>query len=209
MDIDLVTGVIFVVISIGVAITLHELMHALVSYWLGDDTAKEQGRITLNPLAHIDPVMTLLLPLVLFIFHLPMIGAAKPVPFNMGRLRYREYGVAIVALAGPLTNLALAILATVIYNFFLKGAGFHPNLEYFVIIFATFNAIFFAFNIIPIPPLDGSRVFYALSPEFIKSLMNLIERFGFIIVIALVLLASSWLGHYILWILELLHIPSL
>src|SRR4051794_22399970 len=92
-----------VLVSLVISITLHEMMHAFASYWLGDDTAHVMGRISLNPLHHIDPFATILLPLItLILFHVPLL-AAKPVPFNPNRLKYEEYGVALVGIAGPLT----------------------------------------------------------------------------------------------------------
>src|SRR5258708_18997215 len=107
--------------SVLISMTLHEAMHAFVSYWLGDDTAKEQGRLTFNPLAHIDPFMTVLLPVLLMALHAPPFGAAKPVPFNPYRLKFKEYGSALVASSGPLTNLALAILGGRAIRVFCSG----------------------------------------------------------------------------------------
>src|SRR6476646_4648747 len=97
--------------SILVSMTLHEAMHAFTSHWLGDDTAKLEGRLTLNPLSHIDLFTTILLPLVLVMFGAPPFGAAKPVPFDPRRVRFGEFGAALVGAAGPLTNLLLAVIA--------------------------------------------------------------------------------------------------
>src|SRR6476469_4685290 len=103
-----------IAIIIGVilfSMTLHEAMHGFVAYWLGDDTAKLQGRLTLNPVKHIDPFLTLLLPIMLALIPgAPIFGGAKPVPFNPNRVRFEEWGAALVAFAGPLTNLILAFL---------------------------------------------------------------------------------------------------
>src|SRR5690348_9215495 len=111
---DLIT----VFVTILISMTAHEAMHAYVAHALGDTTAKEEGRLTLNPLAHIDIVMTVILPVVLIALGMPPIFAAKPVPIDPFRLRHREYGAALVAVAGPLTNLALAISGAVIANGF-------------------------------------------------------------------------------------------
>src|SRR4051812_24402323 len=107
--------IIIVVIIILLSMTLHEAMHAFVGYWLGDDTAKRQGRLTLNPVKHIDPFLTLLLPLMLAIIGAPIFGGAKPVPFNPDRVRYDEWGAALVAIAGPFTNLLIAFVVFGIY----------------------------------------------------------------------------------------------
>ncbi|HVI69816.1 MAG TPA: site-2 protease family protein [Magnetospirillaceae bacterium] len=172
--------------------TLHEAMHAYVSYWLGDDTAKLQGRLTLNPLAHIDPVMTLALPLVLAIAGLPPFGAAKPVPFNPFRLKYGEFGAALVGAAGPLTNLGLAVIAALIIRFF--GIGLDPLVVQILSMLLLVNASFFLFNIIPFPPLDGSRVLYAIAPEPVQRVMERIEAMGPIAILLFFLIFSTILA---------------
>lgn len=183
---------IFIVLAcILVSMTLHEAMHAFASNWLGDDTARLQGRLTLNPLAHIDPIMTVLLPLSLAVAGLPPFGAAKPVPFNPYRLRYGEIGAAIVAAAGPLTNLVLAALAGATLNLF--GAGFDPAVNQFLAIFLLVNASFFLFNSIPFPPLDGSRVLYAIAPEPVQRVMERIESMGIMAILFFFLVFSAFL----------------
>mgnify|MGYP001023514452 CR=1 FL=1 len=107
MEIDIVY-LIIVVVVILVSMTLHEIMHGLTGYWLGDDTAKHQGRLTLNPLRHIDPFLTIILPLVLAVAGLPIFGGAKPVQVNPHNLRWGEWGMALVAAVGPLRNLIIA-----------------------------------------------------------------------------------------------------
>ena len=198
-------GLIFILVSILVGISLHELMHAVAGLWLGDDTAKREGRISLNPLKHIDPIMTVALPAVLFLLGAPPIGAAKPVPFNPAKLKFGEYGMALVALAGPLTNLALALIGTAVYHLFLSDAGGY--VVDFVLIFTLLNIVFFAFNMIPVPPLDGSRVVYVFAPDGIRDIMNMIERLGLIIILVLVMLASSVIGGYIDWVLNFFNLP--
>lgn len=180
--------IIIVVVVILLSMTLHEAMHAFVSYWLGDDTAKQQGRLTLNPVKHIDPFLTLLLPLILAVIGAPIFGGAKPVPFNPDRVRYDEWGAALVAIAGPLTNL---LIAFVVFGIFVVGGAPQSGLFTTIAITAvTVNLGFFIFNIIPIPPLDGSRVLYALAPEFVRRGMEAIERFGIMFVFLIILVAS-------------------
>ena len=143
INLSIVLGVILV------SMTLHEAMHGFVAYWLGDDTAKLQGRLTLNPVKHIDPFLTILLPIMLFIVGAPVFGGAKPVPFNPMRVRYEEWGAALVALSGPFTNLIIAFVVFGIgsvlgYNLtdFRSGSLFETALTYGVII----NLGFFVFN---------------------------------------------------------------
>ncbi len=193
LEIAIVLGVILF------SMTLHEAMHGFVAFWLGDDTAKLQGRLTLNPIKHIDPFLTILLPVMLAIIGGPIFGGAKPVPFNPNRVRFDEWGAALVALAGPLTNLILAFVIFGIgtlmgFNLtdFFSTTIVELILTYGVII----NLGFFIFNMIPLPPLDGSRVLYSLAPEFVRRAMEYIEQYGLILVFAVVLLASSAIGQF-------------
>ena len=199
MSIDIIY-IIIVIAVILVSMTLHEAMHAYVCYWLGDDTAKQQGRLTLNPIKHIDPFLTLLLPLMLAITGAPIFGGAKPVPFNPNNVRWDEWGAALVALAGPLTNFVIAFLVFGIWA--LAGVSNQDILGQIFSIAVSVNLGFFIFNMIPIPPLDGSRVIYALAPEFVRRGMEAMERFGIIIVFAVILIAGSYLSMFMSTSLE-------
>lgn len=183
-----------ILVIILLSMTLHEAMHAFMGYALGDDTAKEQGRLTLNPLKHIDPFMTILLPLVMALAGGPIFGGAKPVPFNPQRVRYGEWGAALVALAGPLTNLLIAFIffgvGVVATASFAQGS----LLSEIIMMTVLVNLGFFAFNMLPIPPLDGSRVLYALAPEGVRRGMEWVEQYGIFMVFALVLVGSSLIG---------------
>jgi len=184
-----------------VSMTFHEVMHGFVSYWLGDDTAKLQGRLTLNPIKHIDPFLTILLPLTLAIVGAPIFGGAKPVPFNPDRVRGDEWGVALVAVAGPLTNLLIAFIlfgVGVVTGVSVSSMGYSSLYEMIIVYGVFINLGFFIFNLIPLPPLDGSRVLYALAPEFVRRGMELIEQYGLIFVFAIVLFASSTIGAFML-----------
>jgi Zn-dependent protease len=193
MSFDIIR-IIVVVVVILLSMTLHEAMHAFVSYWLGDDTAKRQGRLTLNPVKHIDPFLTLLLPLMLAVVGAPVFGGAKPVPFNPDRVRYDEWGAALVAIAGPLTNLLIAFVVFGVYV--LGGAPQNGVFATITLTAVTVNLGFFVFNMIPIPPLDGSRVLYALAPEFVRRGMEAIERFGIMFIFLIILVASPVIGQF-------------
>lgn len=191
----------YIVIVLGVilfSMTLHEAMHAFMGYFLGDDTAKLEGRLTLNPVKHIDPFLTILLPVILALTPgAPIFGGAKPVPFNPDRVRYDEWGAALVALAGPLTNLLIAFVAFGVYVVLFMQGGVVDGSGLLATILTTtvsVNLGFFVFNMLPIPPLDGSRVIYALAPEFVRRGMEAIERFGILLVFLIVLVASSAIG---------------
>lgn len=189
-----ITYIITVLVVILLSMTLHEAMHAFVGYWLGDDTARLQGRLTLNPIKHIDPFLTIILPILLAISGLPIFGGAKPVPFNPNNVRYDEWGAALVAVAGPLTNFVLAFVSFAI--FVLMGAQTGTWIGQTMMTATLVNLGFFVFNMIPIPPLDGSRVLYALAPEFVRRGMEWIERYGVMFVFILVLLGSRFIGTF-------------
>lgn len=187
--------IMIVIIVVLVSMTLHEAMHAFVGYWLGDDTAKVQGRLTFNPIKHLDPFLSILLPITLALIGAPIFGGAKPVPFNPRNVKWNEWGVALVALAGPITNLLVAFILFGVWVIIgMPGSGLVWQI---FTLSVSVNLGFFIFNMIPIPPLDGSRVIYALAPEFVRRGMEAVEKFGIMIIFLIVLLAGSYLGIFV------------
>ena len=184
--------VIVLIIVVG-SVILHELAHGVVAYWLGDRTAKDAGRLSLNPIKHIDPFMSILVPVMLYLINAPVFGGAKPVPVNYHNLKWREWGMALVAIAGPLTNFLLAFIFFLIGHFsglvdFTHGMIVSGSIPAFILAEATYiNLGFMIFNLIPIPPLDGSRVLYAIAPDGFRKVLASIERYGIIIVYVLIL----------------------
>ncbi len=175
-----------------VAMSFHEAMHGFVAHWLGDDTAHTAGRLTLNPLKHVDVVLTILLPLGMLLLGAQPILAAKPVPFNPWKLKYEEFGMALVGLAGPATNFVLAVVAAGIMHISNVAVG-TLTFDIFAM-FISLNIALFTFNLIPFPPLDGSRLLYALAPESVQKVMQRIESAGFGVTILILLLLLPVIG---------------
>ncbi|MCL5113064.1 MAG: site-2 protease family protein [Patescibacteria group bacterium] len=183
-------GLFFVSILIGM--TIHEASHGYMAHLLGDHTAKDEGRLTLNPLKSIDLLTTILLPLVLVIFGLMPFFVAKPVNINPRNLKFDEFGLALVGLAGPISNFLLAVIAGIIFRLGVNSLNYVE--AQFLVLFAEINISLFIFNLIPFPPLDGSRLLYALAPENIKDIMNKIESLGFISILIFMLLIFQFIA---------------
>lgn len=165
---DLTTGLVSLIILVYSAI-LHEIAHGLVAERLGDPTARLLGRLTLNPKNHIDPFMSIALPLILILSGSPVVfGAAKPVPVDPFNLKDGRKDIALVSLAGPATNLLIAAIAALLIKLleqFIGLGDFQVFLYYFLLISVKLNILLAIFNLIPIPPLDGSKIFALILPE--------------------------------------------
>jgi Zn-dependent protease len=187
------------VLPLVIAITFHEAAHGFVAHHFGDNTAWERGRVSFNPLKHIDPFGTLIMPAILLLSHSPFLfGYAKPVPVNFRALRHPRIDMVWVALAGPATNIALGLLAAMAFhvlNFVPESAAqwLADNLKNALVI----NVILAIFNMLPIPPLDGGRVAVGLLPRVLAAPLARLEPYGMLILIGVLIvlpLAGSRFG---------------
>jgi Zn-dependent protease len=188
------------------AITIHEAAHGYAARYFGDDTAWKMGRVTLNPLKHIDPFGTILLPLVLILISSPFIlGAAKPVPVRFGNLRHPKRDMIWVALAGPASNLVqAAIWQTALILLSASGVS-EPFLIEMCQGGIVVNLVLFAFNLIPLPPLDGGRILVGLLPTRQAMLVARVEPWGFMLLIAIMIFLPS---AYSLWMRPVIAVAS-
>jgi Zn-dependent protease len=189
-------------------VILHEVSHGLVAYWCGDDTAKRAGRLSLNPLRHIDPLGTIILPIVLILTTGSAFGWARPVPVDVGRLRHPRNQAVLVGLVGPLVNIVIALLAGFGLRFLTNniappgGIDQWPIGEAFLYELGAVNAIIAVFNLIPIPPLDGSAVLERLLPRAALPGYYRLRSAMMLLVIALVLFAPGALTSLFNWALR-------
>lgn len=170
------------------SVVIHETAHGYAALALGDPTAKYQGRLTLNPLSHLDPVGSFLIPLLGYWAGGFIIGWARPVPFNPYNLRNQRWGEAIVAAAGPLSNIALALIFGLIIRFVVPNLALGPAAVSLLGFVVLINITLAIFNLIPVPPLDGSKILFAFLPLRFQTLRASLERFGLVLVLLFVFL---------------------
>ncbi|MFA6382846.1 MAG: site-2 protease family protein [Parcubacteria group bacterium] len=218
--------IIFYVIILLYSVIIHEVAHGVMALWLGDPTAKYAGRLTANPLKHIDPWMTIMAPILLLVMSGGRFafGGAKPVPYNPYNLKNQKWGPTLVAFAGPLTNILIAVVFAIaarlislpmaakidiISNFNDWGAiaqvisGSAPSIMFELCVMVIFwNVLLAFFNLIPIPPLDGSKLLFAVLPIKIET-MAILEQFGFVILLLAIVFFSGPLGYFLNFMLNL------
>lgn len=197
-----VLKIVLVIVLLVLSLSLHEVAHAFVAYRCGDTTAKDLGRLTLNPIVHIDPWMTILLPALLYTTTGFVFGGAKPVPVSYHRLRHPLRDMSLVALAGPVTNFVLAFVFLLLFKLMVEqgwynDAALTPRarardlLPQVLLAAAGLNVVLTVFNLFPIPPLDGSRVMAWLLPSSARDAYLAFERWGLVLVFVLLVLPGS------------------
>lgn len=194
-----------IVIKIAIlifSVVIHEVSHGYAALMLGDRTAQYSGRLTLNPIRHIDPFGSLLLPALTAMLGGPVFGWAKPVPYNPYNLRNQKWGPAIVGAAGPGANLLLAIIFGLVVRFspFFTGTASSAFIHNFITVAAAIsllNLVLAIFNLVPIPPLDGSKVLFALLPYQWRSLAVMLEQYGFMLLLIFIFFFAQLLAPII------------
>ena len=200
MQLRPVEDIIAILISFVIAVTIHEFMHAWTAQKLGDNTARDLGRITLNPVMHFEPIG--FIGMVLIALGFPFIGWGKPVPVMPGRFRgtwaaHRQQGMLLVAAAGPLSNVAQAFIVALPFQLAMRNGVEMGQLRDFLSWFIQINILLAAFNMIPVPPLDGHKILMGLLPSFWTPILAPLERYGFMILILLLFIGGRVGGSII------------
>ena len=183
----------FYLLTLIYSVIIHEVSHGVVALWLGDMTAKYAGRLNLNPIKHIDPFGSVILPLLSIFLGGPLFGWAKPVPYNPYNLRNQKWGSAIVGFAGPGINFSLALLAGLTIRFLPAGGDtdFFGNFVLIAAYVALINLFLCVFNLIPIPPLDGSKVLFSVLSYRWNFLRVFLEQYGFFLLLIFIFFFSG------------------
>lgn len=180
----------------------HELAHGTVANWLGDPTARLAGRLTLNPLKHLEVVGSFIVPLICIISQTGfIIGWAKPVPFNPRLLRNQRWGPAMVASAGPLINIFFALVGSLVLH--IPGLITSPSLGYSIASIVVVNIALAVFNLVPIPPLDGHHIVGSLFPRYQRFANSVMEKYGIILIIVVLMVAGSVISPVISFFINL------
>jgi len=194
---------IFLIAILVFSVVIHEVSHGAIANYLGDPTAKYAGRLTLNPLKHLDPIGTIILPIFLILTTGRGIGWAKPVPINPYNFRDQKYGSLKVAIAGPGSNLTIALIFGLFLRFSL-ALDFIPPAFYSIISFiVSINILLAIFNLIPVPPLDGSHILFTFLPQGLENLKIILRQFGFFILIFLIFFFPPF-SRFLFYIINLI-----
>jgi Zn-dependent protease len=199
--------IIFYFVILIFSVILHELAHGYMAFALGDPTAKYEGRLTFNPIKHLDPFGSVILPLLLFITHVPiLIGWAKPVPINPYNFRDQKWGELKVSIVGPLTNFAIALIFGLIIRFFYRILPL-DLIEFFGII-VELNLVLAIFNLVPIPPLDGSWILFHFLPDSFFKVKMFLQQYGTVILVFFLFFGGPIVVSYFVNLLSYLIIGN-
>ena len=193
----------FQIILLVMSVVVHEVSHGYAAFLLGDPTAKNQGRLTLNPIRHLDLFGSILIPAFLVITNAGFLfGWAKPVPYNPYNLRNQKWGEAIVAVAGPASNIFIALVFGLLIRF---GAEFlSPAFLNISAILVLINLMLAVFNLVPIPPLDGSKILFAFLPYHMQRFRMMLEQYGFVVVLIFIFFLSGFLAPIMSFLFSLI-----
>lgn len=201
MGLEPVVGVIFSIFALIMSVVIHEVAHGAVALSQGDPTAKMAGRLTLNPVNHLDPFGSFLLPLLLYFLSQGsfVFGWAKPVPYNPYNLRNQRWGPALVAAAGPLSNLALAVAAATVFNLL----PINLVVGQLLVTVTAINVVLAVFNLLPIPPLDGSKALFSLLPARFEGVERVLSQYGLMVLVVFLVFGGGLISVITYQILKL------
>ena len=203
------TQLIFQIAILIFSVVIHEVSHGFAALALGDKTAQYAGRLTLNPIKHIDPFGSLILPFLLAVMGGPIFGWAKPVPYNPYNLRNQKWGPALVGAAGPASNIVIAFFFAILIRLTPLAAGsgiagiFIANFTEIAALIVFLNLVLALFNLMPIPPLDGSKVLFSVLPYQWRSLQAFLEQYGFFILIFFIFFLAQWIFPVVMFAFRL------
>jgi len=188
------------------SIVIHEFAHGWIAFRLGDVTAKNYGRLTLNPIKHLDVWGSLVVPFIIFVFSRgqAIFGWAKPVPFNPNNLRDQKYGIAKVAVAGPSANLLIALIFGLILRFAPSGLFISSEIVQIFSLIVFLNILLAIFNLVPIPPLDGSKILFTFLPDSFENTRIFLEQYGMFILLFFIFFAFQWILPIVFFIYQLI-----